>query len=213
MANSEHAVEAGTNRRPGATPRGIATERAQWRQWARDILAQDDEWMIVDTETTGHGDADIIEFAAVTPSGRTLVDTLIRPRQSIPLFITELTGISEAMVADASPFAVAYHQVLLPQLASRKILAYNVSFDVPVIRKNISRHCGHEWQPVDSACLMRAYAHYRSERYPAGHAHAGRLRVHKLADACRQMGIAHEHAHRALGDCQVSALLLQAMAR
>ena len=167
--------------------------------------------MILDTETTGHGNADIIEFAAVTPSGRTLVDTLIRPRQPIPPFITQLTGISEAMVAGAPPFAEAYHRLLLPQLG-RKILAYNISFDVPVLRKNIRRHCGHDWQPVDSACLMRAYAHYRDERYPAGDTHVGRLRVHKLASACAQMGIAHEHAHRALGDSQVSALLLQAMA-
>jgi DNA polymerase III subunit epsilon len=167
--------------------------------------------MLLDVETTGHGDADIIEFAAVTPAGVPLVECLIRPRQPIPPFITQLTGITEAMVADASSFAAVFRQYLAAHLTVRKLLVYNVGFDVPVLRKNIQRHCGQAWEPLEKACLMRAYARYRGERYPPEHPSRGQVRVLTLEVACRQMGVAYEHGHRALHDCQVSARLLQAM--
>lgn len=188
-----------------------ADERERWRAWARDILAADDAWMILDLETTGSGDADIIEVAAVTPSGAPLIDRLVRPRGHIPPFITQLTGITEAMVAGAPAFAELF-PALAPLLATRGVIAYNVGFDVPMLRRNIQRHCGLAWEPVEKACLMRAYAHWRGERYPAGHRQSGRVRVHRLELACRQMGIAYEHGHRALHDCDVSVRLLHAMA-
>lgn len=199
-----------------ATPatRTSGTERAEWRRWARDILVADDAWMIVDTETTGtHREADIIEFAAVTPSGKVLADCLIRPGGPIPRFITELTGITDAMVAQAARFPFAYTETLLPHLHTRGIIAYNAPFDVRMIRQNIQRHCRRTWEPVDQTCLMRAYGKWRGECYPPGHAWAGRVMVHRLGVACAQLGIAHDHAHRALGDCLVTAQLLQAMAR
>jgi DNA polymerase-3 subunit epsilon len=188
-------------------------ERAEWRRWAQTILAADDAWMIVDTETTGtHNEADIIEFAAVTPSGKVLADCLIRPSHPIPPFITELTGITNAMVAHAPRFPFAYAETLRPYLSTRGILAYNAPFDIRMLRQNVQRHCRRAWEPVDSACLMRAYGKWRGERYPAGHGWAGRVMVHTLAVACTHLGIPHDHAHRALDDCLVTAKLLQAMA-
>ena len=192
---------------PAAT---IAAEsgRARMRRWARTILAADDRWMILDTETTGIGaDDDIIEVAAVTPRGEPLIDCLIRPGRRIPYEITRLTGIRDEMVAGSPSFRVAWEQSLAQQLGARSILAYNAPFDVRMLRQNIQRHCGLVWSPVGSDCLMRAYARYCGERQ-----RRGGYRSHRLSEACAQMGIAHEHAHRALADCLVSARLLQAMA-
>lgn len=197
-----------------AEPPRRPAAQAQWRDWARSVLADEDAWMIVDTETTGtHNEADIIEFAAVTPSGKVLADCLIRPVGAIPPFITELTGITDAMVARAPRFAFAYAETLHPHLSARGILAYNAPFDVRMIRQNVQRHCRRAWEPVEQACLMRAYGKWRGECYPQGHGWAGRVMVHKLGVACRQLGIPHDHAHRALDDCLVTVKLLQAMAR
>lgn len=192
---------------PSAT---IASEsgRVRMRRWARAILAADDRWMILDTETTGFANNDdIIEVAAVTPRGEPLIDCLIRPGRRIPYEITQLTGIRDEMVAGSPSFRAAWEQSLAAQLGARAILAYNAPFDVRMLRQNIQRHCGLLWAPVGSDCLMRAYARYAGERQ-----HRGGYRSHRLSDACAQMGIAHEHAHRALEDCLVSARLLQAMA-
>jgi DNA polymerase-3 subunit epsilon len=190
-----------------------AKNREHWRAWAGDILAHDDAWMILDVEATGGGlEDDITEVAAVTPGGRVLVDTLIRPTIPIPPFVVALTGITDAMVAPAPPFAAVYTRVLKSHLTGRGVIAYDDTSDIRILRRNIQRHCHIAWNPIGHHDLMRAYASYRDERYPAGHARAGRVRMHRLESACHQMDIPHPHAHRALGDCLASAALLRAMA-
>jgi DNA polymerase III epsilon subunit-like protein len=190
-----------------ATARG-ESGRTRIRHWAQSVLAADDRWMILDTETTGFGAADdIIEVAAVTPHGEILINCLIQPSQRIPLEITRLTGIANDMVMGRPGFRLAWEQALASHLGARGVIAYNAPFDIRMLQQNIQRHCGVVWAPISSDCLMRAYASYRGERRERGG-----YRAHKLGVACAQMGITHDHAHRALGDCLVSAQLLQAMA-
>lgn len=195
----------------GGAPTATQAEsgRVRMRRWAQRILAADERWMILDTETTGFGaGAEIIEVAAVTPRGETLIDCLIQPGRRVPLEITRLTGISEGMLVGSPHFRLAWEQALASQLGARGVIAYNAPFDIRMLRQNIQRHCGMDWSPVGSECLMRAYARYRGERMASGG-----YRSHKLGVACAQMGILHDHAHRALGDCVASARLLQAMAQ
>ena len=191
-----------------ASPR-LASERERMRRWARSILAAEEQWMILDTETTGFGNSDdIIEVAAVTPRGETLINCLIQPNKRIPREITHITGIADSMVAGSPRFRVAWEQSLATHLGARGIIAYNAPFDVRMLRQNIQRHCGLSWAPVGSDCLMRAYAGYRGEPSMRGRGY----RSHKLGVACAHVGISHVHAHRALDDCLVSAQLLRAMA-
>lgn len=183
--------------------------RARMRSWAQRILAADDRWMILDTETTGFGAAaEIIEVAAVTPRGETLINCLIQPGRRLPPEITRLTGISDGMLVGSPSFRLAWEQALASHLGARGVIAYNAPFDIRMLQQNIQRHCGVAWSPVNSDCLMRAYARYRGERGARGG-----YRSHQLGVACAQMGIVHDHAHRALGDCLVSARLLHAMAQ
>jgi len=199
-------------RRPGRalpTLQRHTQERDRIRRWAQGILAADERWMILDTETTGFGNSDdIIEVAAITPRGEVLINTLIRPGRPIPREITQITGIADHMVAGSPRFRAAWEQSLAGPLRQRGIIAYNAPFDVRMLRQNIQRHCGMLWEPPGSDCLMRAYASFRGERQSSGG-----YRSHKLSVACAHMGIAHDHAHRALDDCLVSARLLQAMAQ
>lgn len=199
-------------RRPSraqAAPRRHMPDRERIRRWAQNILAADERWMILDTETTGFGNSDdIIEVAAVTPRGDTIINTLIRPGRPIPREITAITGIADHMVAGSPRFRAAWDESLAGHLPQRGIIAYNAPFDIRMLRQNIQRHCGVVWSPTGSECLMRAYASYRGERQARGG-----YRSHKLGVACAHMGIVHDHAHRALDDCLVSARLLQAMAQ
>ena len=66
-------------------------------------------YAIVDIETTGgHASANgITEIAVYIHNGERVIkhfETLINPQQLIPKFITSLTGIDNAMVADAPAF-------------------------------------------------------------------------------------------------------------
>ena len=66
-------------------------------------------WVVVDLETTGLGPgAEITEIGAVRVRDGAVVDefsSLVKPSRPIPPFITSLTGITPAMVADADPIA------------------------------------------------------------------------------------------------------------
>ena len=66
-------------------------------------------FVIVDVETTGGNtkDSKITELAMYKYDGEKVIDSfisLVNPEQAIPEFIVRLTGITDAMVADAPKF-------------------------------------------------------------------------------------------------------------
>jgi DNA polymerase-3 subunit epsilon len=66
------------------------------------MVLADDDWVIVDTETTGFSRDDvIIELAVLDGSGRTLLDSLIQSPIPILLAVQRLTGITPASLAAA----------------------------------------------------------------------------------------------------------------
>ena len=90
---------------------------------------------VVDLETTGLPNdpgARILEFAAVLldPGDAKLraVATLIHPEAPVPPAIQRLTGISDAMVADAPPLE-AVRETLRDVLRGRTIVAHNADFE------------------------------------------------------------------------------------
>ncbi|MFC3534038.1 exonuclease domain-containing protein [Vogesella facilis] len=97
---------------------------------------------IVDLETTGgHITRDrITEVGMILIDGEQVerFDLLVNPGQSIPPFIEEMTGISDAMVADAPPFAAVAEQ-LLHKLQGRLFIAHNVRFDYGFLKNEFKR--------------------------------------------------------------------------
>ena len=93
----------------------------------------------IDLETTGldlRKDA-IIEIGAVRFNGSRVEaewSTLINPHRPIPPFITQLTGISDAMVVQAPPIK-AVLQELVDFVGNDPILGHNVQFDVGFLRQ------------------------------------------------------------------------------
>ena len=93
----------------------------------------EDEYVIVDTETTGLElkTCELIEIAAARVRGVEVVErfhTFIKPSVSIPQFIEDLTGISDADVADAPSSEDALSQ-FRAFVNKTPIIAHNVSFD------------------------------------------------------------------------------------
>ena len=94
----------------------------------------DCRFVVVDVETTGtspHAGDRVTEVAAVVLEDGRIEDafqSLVNPGRRIPAFITGLTGISNAMVADAPSFrdiAGAFAQIL----EARTFVAHNAPFD------------------------------------------------------------------------------------
>jgi DNA polymerase III subunit epsilon len=98
---------------------------------------------IIDIETTG-GKAEnerITEIAIVVHDGVKIVDkfeTLVNPERMIPPYISTLTGITDAMVADAPKFFEVAKKIV--QITEGTIfVAHNVRFDYGFVREEFHR--------------------------------------------------------------------------
>lgn len=91
-------------------------------------------YVAIDVETTGldpERDA-IIEVAAITFQGHDILDefsSLANPQRDIPGFITQLTGISQAM-ADDAPSMFTLRSRLRTIIGDNAIVGHNVDFDL-----------------------------------------------------------------------------------
>jgi DNA polymerase-3 subunit epsilon len=156
--------------------------------------------VIVDLETTG-GRAG---FDRITEVGVVEIDaqgvrewsTLVNPQCRIPWQIERLTGISNAMVANAPTFAEIAGE-LHARLAGKTFIAHNVRFDHGFLRNEFER-TGHSFRPqlLCSVKLSRAL-------YPAQERHG-------LDALIERHQLAMQHRHRALDDARAVRLFIEA---
>ena len=106
------------------------------------VLSETD-FVVFDVETTGAKvpPCRVTEIGAFRVSGGKIVDeyqTLINPLMPIPVFISELTGISDEMVRRAPEF----HEVadeFLEFVGDSVLVAHNAQFDIRFINHEIGR--------------------------------------------------------------------------
>lgn len=104
-------------------------------------------YAVVDVETTGGSPRTghrVTEIAAVVVRDGQVVEIfeqLVNPDRSIPLFITQLTGITDRMVCDAPRFAEIVPDVVM-SLAGNVFVAHNASFDWRFVSAELERAVG-----------------------------------------------------------------------
>jgi DNA polymerase III epsilon subunit-like protein len=165
-----------------------------------------DDWVLVDTETTGlDSGAEVIDLAVLDRHGTVLLETLLRPRRPIPAQVTRIHGLGDHHVRDAPTFAQIWPR-LGPLLAGRTIIAYNVAFDRRLLAQTATNH-GVTMPTLAHECAMRRYVEYRNAKgLPGGHG------SYSLEKACRDHGIPIG-GHRAASDCRATLALMRVMAR
>jgi DNA polymerase-3 subunit epsilon len=89
----------------------IELDRVRAVRWARTQLTLDN-WAILDTETTGLYNAEIVEIAIISNRGEPLLNTLVKPTLTIPAKATSIHGINDDMVATAQTFPEIYPQIV-----------------------------------------------------------------------------------------------------
>ncbi|ALS78405.1 DNA polymerase III subunit epsilon [Planococcus kocurii] len=158
------------------------------------------KYVVVDIETTGHSPAKgdrIIQLAMVTIENGEITDTytkFINPRRTIPLFIQDLTNITEEDVADAMTFE-HYAETIYEKMQDAIFVAHNTNFDLPFLQAELKRSGLSKWQglTMDTVELVRLM-------YPTAFSF-------KLQDITSELGIPLESAHRADDDAMATALL------
>ncbi len=161
---------------------------------------------VIDFETTGmmpHQGARATEVAIVLLQGERVVDrfdSLMHTGVWIPPFITELTGITNAMVAEAPPAAEVMREAAR-FVGDAPMVAHNASFDSKFWQAELA-HAGLA-APQPFACTVLL-----SRRiFPDAPSHSlGRITDH--------LGLPRPgRAHRALADAEMAAALLARMQR
>lgn len=185
----------GDGKRGPAAAEGV--RRVSVRHWETpDPDLADVPFVALDLETTGArpGAGKITEIGAVRIEGFREVkhfSTLVNPMRPIPPMITQITGITQAMVADA-PRIEEVIPALLEFLAGAVVVAHNAPFDVGFLNYELQRLKGRRLGEgaIDTLPLARALA-------PG----LPNYRLHTVAEA---LGAPVAACHRALADAQAA---------
>ena len=157
-------------------------------------------YTVVDIETTGNGykGSKITEISIFVFDGKVVVDeftTLVNPEQNIPAFITNLTGITNAMVRNAPKFFEIAKKI--EQLTTDAIfVAHNVNFDYNIIHEEF-KNLGFNFKRK-KLCTVRL-----SRKIIPG------LNSYSLGNICTSENIPINGRHRAKGDAEATTELFR----
>lgn len=155
-------------------------------------------YAIIDIETTGLSPQyeRITEVAIMIHDGSQVTDrfiSLINPEKKIPFRIREMTGISDAMVAEAPRFCEVARRIV--EITEGCVfVAHNAKFDYSFIRAEFAR-LGYQYER-QTLCTRQL-----SQKLMPG------LRSYSLGNLCNQLDIKIQHRHRAFGDAEATTQL------
>jgi DNA polymerase-3 subunit epsilon len=168
--------------------------------WARGLTTSSD-FVILDSETTGLYEAEMVQLAVIDPAGEVLLDTLLKPGIPIEEGAARIHGITEAAIADAPTFAMIL-PALTRVLANKRLVIYNAQFDWSIIhRLMIALGAAEIPLPNDlnyPECAMLHYASFFGDWSDYHQSYT----YQKLPGG----------DHSALGDCCATLLLIKKMA-
>jgi DNA polymerase-3 subunit alpha (Gram-positive type) len=153
-------------------------------------------YVVFDIETTGFSAAHhkITEIGAVKIANGVITEEfhrLIDPGVPVPWRITEITGITDELLA-GQPTIKEVLPLFLEFCSDCTLVAHNAGFDMRFIRFNASEHglkC--DFEIVDTLALARRLLPY--------------LKNHKLNTVAKHFKIEHKDHHRAIGDARATA--------
>ena len=131
--------------------------------WAQSLL-DSNNWVILDTETTGLSSSDeIVQIGVINHQGNILLDFFVKPTIIISDEAIAIHKITNEMVLDAPTFPDIYPK-FIEVLQNKKIIIYNANFDIKIIE-----HCCnlHNLPSPNlkrrSECAMEMYAQFCNE--------------------------------------------------
>ena len=174
---------------------------------SREILKG--RFVIIDTETTGLKEPEIVQFASLTSDNKAF-STFVKPTVPIDPGATEVHHITDAMVAEALPFRDYWFTVKYFLESNIRIVGYNVQYDLKAIRTSLDRNnCADPLPYLEVFDVMPCYAAFEGTINPK----YGTFQWHKLEEAIQACNLTYNGgAHDASHDCIATWNLLQFIA-
>lgn len=171
------------------------------KEKGKSLIAFPQKYVCLDLETTGLSPQydEIIEICAIKIDNGEEIErfqTLVKPENEIDEYISELTGITNELVADA-PHIKDVLPSLINFLSDWVIVGHNVNFDINFVYDNCLEYMNSYFKNdfVDTMRLSRKVV-------PA-------LKHHRLEDLVKYFNIEIEGAHRAAYDCTATICCLE----
>lgn len=160
----------------------------------------DDTFIVFDIETTGLSfkNHKITEIGAVKIKGGEVIDyfsALVDPQVPLEAKITELTGITDEMLA-GQPLISEVLPKFMAFVGDACLVAHNAAFDTAFIKENCSQQgLPFDFTVLDTLTLSRLLLKD--------------LKRHKLNLIAKHLGISLENHHRAVDDAKATAEIFQ----
>jgi len=157
------------------------------------------KFAVIDFETTGAGGEDeIIQVGLAIVDQDRIVDryaSLVNPGIPIPDMITELTGITNEMVADAPDLSDVMAE-LVPRIHDTVLVGHHIAFDFGFLQRALEKtgYFPFGGRLLDTLDLLKIC-------YPS-------LSSYQLSLVSAALGVEHERPHQADSDAEATALLL-----
>lgn len=168
------------------------------------------DFIVLDTETTGLHAGEIVQIAIVDHTGGVLLDTLVKPTSGIPADATRIHGITEAMVSDCLGWDEIAFKVM-DVIKGKDLIVYNATYDRKMMHQSDEHYSTEKVNWRDLArwyCAMENYAEF----YGDWNDYHGSYRWQRLTAAMFQQNLPTQDAHTALGDCLMTLALVKKMA-
>ncbi len=156
------------------------------------------DYCVLDTETTGLSAYydEVIEIGILRVCNNQIVaqySQLIQPEYEIDPFITQLTGITNEMVAGMPSLSEVKEEVL-SFLGDDTILGHNTSFDIRFLEEGFE-------EPINNSYMDTMQ--FAKKVYPE-------LEHHRLSDLTKYLGLSNSE-HRSIADCIATKELYDAI--
>jgi len=156
-----------------------------------------DEFVAIDVETTGLKPRQqrVIEVALIRYKGGREVErfeSLLNPDREIPIYIANLTTITNAHVEDAPRFHEVADRVL-EFIDTSLLVGHNIAFDISFVNAELER------------CERARLINERIDTMGIARRFLPSLRKASLDSVARQVGLQPRKIHRAGGDAQLTA--------
>lgn len=178
--------------------------QASFREYKGKSLTEfPDDYVIIDIETTGFNskNSEIIEIGAVKVCNNkitSIFQSLVRPKNPINQYISNLTGITNGMLANANPVGAVLDS-FIAFVGDTVLIGHNVNFDVNFLYDHCEAHL-HYYLKNDFIDIRELFKKQQSS-----------MENYNLASLCEKCAIQNTNAHRALSDCLAANNLYQSL--